>query len=333
MDKYMRNQSLVSIIVIFFNAQLYFEETIQSILDQTYTCWELLLVDDGSTDGSTEVALKYASQYPGQIFYYEHEQHQNRGMSATRNLGIRRAKGAYLTFLDADDIWLPNTLADQVRLLESHPDAAMVYGPIQWWYSWTGQPEDLNRDFVDKAGVETNALVEPPTLFLLFLQQKIAIAGMLLRRQIIDQIGGFENKFRGLYEDQVFCSKICLKYPVFVSGQYWYKYRQHPQSCCSIAEKTGKEYAVRQEFLQWVKKYIDEQNIQNAKVKQTLRWELFLSRYPMVLTIVRPVPALFALGRRILPASVRHMLWVLSNKTIDSFKMRSQSKLNKGGIQ
>lgn len=322
-------QPLVSVIVIFFNAQPYIEETIQSILNQTYPNWELLLVDDGSTDGSTEVALKYVSQYPEQISYHEHEGHQNRGMSATRNLGIRQAKGTYLTFLDADDLWLPNTLSDQVKLLEAYPDAGMVYGPIQWWYSWTGQADDRHRDVVERVGVKTNTLIQPPTLFLLLLQQKIAISGMLLRKEVVDRVGGFNEDFRGLYEDQVFCSKICLQYPVFVSDQWWYKYRQHSQSCCSVAERTKQESPARQTFLQWVRQYVAEQNIQNSKVSKILSRELMFARRPIMRLIIHPIPFLihflFVLGRRTLPVSVRVRMWNFGVSTIDSFQARMQT--------
>ncbi|NEO11122.1 MAG: glycosyltransferase family 2 protein [Moorea sp. SIO3F7] len=273
----MNNKSLVSTIIIFLNPEPFIQETIESVFAQTYDNWELLLVDDGSTDGSTEIALQYARKYPEKVRYLEHEGHQNRGMSATRNLGIRHAKGEYIAFLDADDIWLPNTLAEQVVLLNAHPEAAMVYGPIQWWYSWTGNPEDQQRDYFEKVGVQTDTLINPPTLFLLLLQRRISISGMLLRRQIVEDVGGFEENFRGLYEDQVFCSKICLHAPVFPVSNCWYKYRQHPNNCCSIAEKTGKEYIARLFYLNWVGQYLSEHKIKDIKVWYVFIKELLLA--------------------------------------------------------
>jgi glycosyltransferase involved in cell wall biosynthesis len=72
------------------------------------------------------------------VRYLEHEGHQNLGMSASRNLGIRHAQGEYLAILDADDVWLLHILEEQVAVLESHPEAAIVYGSLYWWYSWTG---------------------------------------------------------------------------------------------------------------------------------------------------------------------------------------------------
>ena len=104
---------------------------IESVLGQTYDRWELVLVDDGSNDRSTGIARDYATRFPEKVRYVEHDGHRNRGMSASRNLGIRMGEGAFVTFLDADDVWLPGKLQDQVTLLESHPEAAFVCGPAQ----------------------------------------------------------------------------------------------------------------------------------------------------------------------------------------------------------
>ena len=103
----MSSKPLVSGIIIFLNAEKFIEEAIDSVFAQTYDNWELLLVDDGSTDRSTKIAQQYAQHYLAKVRYLEHENHQNLGMSATRNLGIRNVKGKYIAFLDADDVWLP----------------------------------------------------------------------------------------------------------------------------------------------------------------------------------------------------------------------------------
>ena len=82
---------LVSVIVIFLNAADFLQEAIDSVLAQSYKDWELLLVDDRSNDGSSEIAKTFASRNPLRIHYLEHEAHRNLGMSATRNLGLRHA--------------------------------------------------------------------------------------------------------------------------------------------------------------------------------------------------------------------------------------------------
>lgn len=290
----MTSKPLISCIIIFFNpGKKFFIEAIESVFAQTEKNWELLLVDDGSTDGTTEIARLYAEKYSVKVRYLEHEKHQNRGMSATRNLGIQHAKGEYITFLDADDIWLSNTLEEQAAILYSHPDAAMVYGPIQWWYSWTENSEDIKRDFIESwaeySGLQTNTLIQPPTLFLLLLQGKMCISGMLVRRQVIEKVGGFEDTFRGLYEDQVFCSKICLQFPVFLASQCWYKYRQHSNSCCAIAEKTKTEYwhLQRPEFLEWLEQYLLKQGFKNTKGWKLVQKQLWQYRHPILNSLLK----------------------------------------------
>jgi len=138
--------------MIFLNAEAFIQEAIQSIFAQTEDRWELLLVDDGSTDRSTVMAQEFAQRHPDKVRYVEHERHQNLGMSASRNLGIANARGNYIAFLDADDVWLPNKLHEQVAALEAHPEAGMVYGPTQYWHSWTNKREDREKDFQGDIG-------------------------------------------------------------------------------------------------------------------------------------------------------------------------------------
>src|SRR5438105_7879903 len=187
---------MVSVIIIFLNAESFIEEAIESVLAQAYTAWELLLVDDGSTDTSTAIALRYAEQHAWKIRYLEHEEHQNRGMSASRNLGIHNARGEYIAFLDADDVWLPHKLEQQVAILEQQPGAAMVYGPVLLWYSWVRDAQNSQQDFVmQELGVPLSTLVKPPVLvnFLLERANRGATplpSGILIRRQIAKGVRG-----------------------------------------------------------------------------------------------------------------------------------------------
>jgi glycosyltransferase involved in cell wall biosynthesis len=276
-------QPLVSVIVIFFNAEKFLSEALDSVLGQTYSNWELLLVDDGSTDQSTAMAQQYCERYPEQVSYFEHPGHQNKGMSASRNLGIQKAKGSYIALLDADDVWLPTTLAEQVLLLESHPDAAMVYGPIQWWYSWTGDVQDRKRDFLQPLRIQADSLVRPPTLLRIFLEHEGSKpAGILVRRKSIDKIGGFEETFTGMYEDQVFCAKLCLQEQVYVSSASWYKYRQHKDSCCAIAVRTKQYRSQREKFLDWLETYLVEHHVQDPGIDRALGKALMPYRHPIL---------------------------------------------------
>ncbi|WP_225892759.1 glycosyltransferase family 2 protein [Nostoc sphaeroides] len=298
----MNKKPLVSCIIIFLNAgEKFFVEAIESIFAQTYDNWELLLADDGSTDESTEIALRYAQQYPEKVRYVEHEGHQNRGMSATRNLGIRQAKGEYIAFLDADDIWLTQKLEKQVAILEAQPQTGMVCGPTQYWYSWTGNPEDTLRDSMREIGVlDPNRLYQPPTLLRLLLQNQInapATCGVLLRKELLEKIGGFEEAFRGLFEDRVFFAKVYLKASVFVSSECWDKYRQHPDSTCSVEEKSGQynpsgKSPTHLVYLNWMREYLSQQEVNDKQVWKALQMQMQSYQplnQPLILRLLRKI--------------------------------------------
>ena len=265
----------VSVIVIFKAAEPFLKAAIASVYAQTFPNWELLLVDDGSTDASTALAQRSAELDGGRVRYLEHADHANRGMSATRNLGIAHARGEFIAFLDADDELVPNALEDQVAVLRAHPRVGMVYGPLEYWYGWTGDPEDRARDFVHPIGVPVDRIYEPPSLIAHFVQNAgFAPAGILVRRALLERVGGFEESFPGLYEDQVFAAKVCRAAPVFASGRCWYRYRQHPSSCCLSAQREGRLEASRRLFLRWLVAYLDEEGLAGSHAWQQARKEL-----------------------------------------------------------
>lgn len=298
---------LVSVIIIFLNGEQFIEETIASIFSQTYDYWELLLVDDGSTDRSSEIALQYAQKYPQKVRYLEHPNHQNKGMSASRNLGIVHAQGNYIGFLDADDLWLPQKLEQQITILNNYPEASMVYGRTQIWYSWAENPPPNVSDHFYDLGVEPNNIINPPTLFLLLLKNKCqtpTTCNALIRREVFDNIGKFEESFRTMYEDQAFFSKVLLNTPVFVSDQCWAKYRQHSASCSSQAE-TQQYYQWRLPFISWLENYLSTQNIQNSEVWKVFQWEKWQCKYPVFMNFFNRVYYFLIYIKNILHSKLR----------------------------
>ena len=120
------DRPLVSVIIPAYKAAAYIDETLQSVLAQTYPNVEVILINDGSPD--TEAFEHAIARYRDRISYLRQE---NRGPSAARNAGIRRARGEYLAFLDADDVWYPNCLTAQVDLaLSRQPACDLVYGDV-----------------------------------------------------------------------------------------------------------------------------------------------------------------------------------------------------------
>lgn len=305
---------IVTAIIIFLNGERYIEESIQSIFSQTYKHWELLLVDDGSTDESSTIARRYAEQYADRVFYLEHEGHQNRGMSASRNLGIQHARGEFIAFLDADDIWLPYKLEEQLKIFDAFPDAGMVYGKTLLWHSWTNKPEDSNKDRFLSLGVRPNALIKPPRLLLTLLEgsQAPTTCNAIVRKSVIEQVGHFEEEFRGMYEDQVFFSKVLLQIPVFVSDRCWAKYRQHSDSCYNNTVKDlEKARAARLIFLTWLKNYFQQQKMQSFYLWFFLLKDIALCQNIRVLQLWSNAKnSLMQAGRKFLPTSTRESLWL-----------------------
>lgn len=306
----------VSVITIFLNAGDYLEEAIASVLAQSIDDWELLLVDDGSSDQSSGTARAYAERYPGKIRYLEHEGHANRGMSASRNLGIDHAGGRYVAFLDADDVWLPERLERHLAVLEARPEVDMVYGPTLYWYSWTGRPQDQDRDVIGPVGLQSGTVVEPPNLLSFFLENRgrytPGIGSILARREAMVRIGGFDGTFRGLFEDQVFFAKICLESRVCVLDACLDKYRQHLKSAVHMALIRGDYSPARpnqpeRRFLCWLDAYVRQRDLANAGLRQAIDTALWPYRHP-----IRAAGGRFLrrpLGE--LRSQVKDLLWIV----------------------
>jgi len=264
----------VSVIIIFLNPGAYLREAIDSVFMQTSTDWEMLLCDDGSTDVGTQIAKEFAEQHPDRVRYLEHAGHANHGMSATRNLGLRHARGTYVSWLDADDVWTPTKVDDQVRLLEENPQAAMVFGPAELWFSWTGQQEDYRRDFIQDVGLTPNRLLSPPELVANFLTSDMHFCtGVMVKRDILTQIGNYEEDFKGDFEDIIVHSKLALRHPVYFSSKTWYRYRQHPSQYSESVRKSSQQRQTRIPFLERLIGHMTEHGFdkQYPELLQTLK--------------------------------------------------------------
>jgi len=316
----LRGEPRVSVIMPFLNLERFIEESIESVLAQTYASWELLLIDDGSTDQSTVIAKAYAERYPDRIRYFEHEGRENRGASATRNLGIRHARGEYLALLDADDVWLPYKLEQQVPLLDSLPSAGSLYGNTLWWYSWTGMPEDQRRDFMPRMGVPLNTLLAPPQLLVDSIKGQAAVpctCSLLMRRSVVEQIGGFEEDFHLVFTDQAFYTKLFLAAPVYAADGCWDKYRRHDDSACSVVERTGQLEQKRVAYLHWFASYLARQQISNGELLESIQQELRWHARPVLYRTREKVRELRERGRlrtirtvrELLPPSAHAWMW------------------------
>ena len=266
-----RSSTGVSVVVPFLDPGVFFLEAIASVLAQSYQDWELLLVDDGSSDGSETLAAALEDLHPDRVRRFRHEGGVTRGMSASRNLGLSHARGEYVAFLDADDVWFPGKLQEQTTLLAAHPRVAMVYGPTEWWYSWSGEPDDQERDFLQTLGVPLDSVIEPPALVTALLRREHpTMTPALVRRDALVRAGGFEDSFTGLYEDQAASVRLAVEHPVLVSSRCWYRWRQHPRSSCAVSLATGRYEQAREVYLDWLTGFLAERRIGDPEVLRAL---------------------------------------------------------------
>ena len=266
---------LISVIIPFFRDEAFLEEAIKSVLDQTYTNWELLLVDDGGSEAAMEIAKQYAQAHPQKIFYKSHPNRVNKGAAATRNLGVQLAKAEWLAFLDADDCWMPQKLEVQATIVQRFPESRMICEASLYWNSW--KPEG-GVDTVILVGNLKEGLYHPPQLLQrLYPFGKGAApcpCSLLVHKKALEQVGGFEASFRGdmqLYEDQVMLTKMYLQFPVFVSRQCHNKYRERSGSCMDNVHGAGKYHMIRQFYLRFFESYLNEQNLRTKQTDQLLR--------------------------------------------------------------
>ena len=218
---------LVSIIVPCYNQAQYLDEALQSLLNQTFTDWECIIVNDGSTDTTEGVALKWETKDPRFTYIYQ----ENGGVSSARNLGIEKAKAEFILTLDADDKYEASFLEKAMTVLVDNPEIGIVS-------SW-------GRYFTNEKQLQIYKLMGKSTVDFLF--QNAAIGTSLFRKVCWEQVGGYdENPENGL-EDWEFYLRVCaLGWNVHIIEEVLFFYRQH---------ETSRTVAVNKKYNQ-AKKYL-----------------------------------------------------------------------------
>lgn len=270
----------VSILMPFYQTADFIDEAIRSVLGQTYTHWELLLIHDGGTDGSLEIASRWAAQYPDRIRLLAHPEGNNHGLPAARNLGLAQARGAYIALLDADDLWLPEKLQHQMLLASHHPHCALFGEASLYWYSWSPQAQE--PDQVIAPGITADTCIAPPqaalTLYPLGEGAAPCPSSLLMKTAVLKRLGGFETAFSGPYmvfEDQAFLIKFYLQETVYFASTCLNRYRQRPESLMGTLQQKGNYLEVKRYFFRWLQNYLHT-SLPNAdpRVMQALKRNL-----------------------------------------------------------
>jgi glycosyltransferase involved in cell wall biosynthesis/SAM-dependent methyltransferase len=298
----------VSVIVPLWNVQPFLPSAVESVFGQTFRGWELVLVDDGSTDGSAELARAYAARAPERVRYLQHPGGGHRGVAASRNLGVRNARGRYLAFLDAEDVWFPAKLERQLTILEAEPRAAMIDSPAQVWHSWSEKPEDRERDYVVNPFSDPG-LVAPPALLLSRLANATdlpTLSTVLIRREALDRVGGFDESFPAAvqkWEDAAFLSKVHLRESVFVMTECSSRIRRHQHSPRAIMSRTGHMREGQLSYLGWLERHLKQYSVDAADIWQAHRRAVWPLRHPVLAAARKGLGAVSAANARRLVVS------------------------------
>ncbi len=235
---------LVSVVIPVFNGEKTIRETIESVLNQTLTDFELVVINDGSQDGTLDIVERIPDSRI-QVFSYP-----NVGQSTSRNRGIEIAKGDYISFIDADDLWTPDKLEAQLQALQANPKAGVAYS----WTDWIDESSQL----LGKGSYNT----EQGAVFTKLLLNDFVANGsnVLIRRQALTEVGGFDPSVTPA-EDWDLWLRLAARYEFVAVRSPQILYRISPNSAsfnvwkmeASSLQVIDKAFAVAPESLQYLK--------------------------------------------------------------------------------
>lgn len=299
----------ISVIIPTYNAAQYLPKAIESILNQTYKNFEIIIVDDGSTDNTKEVLTPYLSSI---IYIYQ----ENKKQAFARNVALKKAQGDYIAFLDADDLWLPKTLEIQNLALDLYPEIVMVFGNIIEFdekenFEIGGiKQEELNIFEKSNTINFNNKKIEifyGNVFQYLFKGNFIPIMTVMLKKSVLEKIGNFDESTVPT-EDYHLWLRISKNYPIGYLKQNLAKTRilQNSSSRKNIDFSYGQE-------IKTLKKIIKMKiNIPSQIIKKHLAYKYFRQGYAcFIFQKINKARKLFALSLIYYPFQNRTFFYFL----------------------
>ena len=285
----------VSVVIPCYKQAQFLPEAVASVVAQTFTDWEIIIVDDGSPDDTAAVAQRLIAVYPDRCIRLIRQ--DNRGLAEARNVGIRAARAPYILPLDADDLIEPEMLAQTVTALDVHPDVGFVYTDVR------------------RFGAENNILRTLPYSLERLRFENLMMPATLLRREAWEQVGGFRafSPVQG-YEDREFWVSLAdAGWKGLHIPQPLLRYRRTEGSMLSQARRHDLELRARifldhprlyePDVLAWARRVLSPEWSVNGALRSPWHWLLAYLGY--VALIRRHHPAL------LLPAIVHPFFWRL----------------------
>jgi glycosyltransferase involved in cell wall biosynthesis len=246
----------VSVIIPTYNRALIIKDAIQSVLNQTFSDYEIIVVDDGSTDNTSNVVNDMRS-HSGKVRYIYQE---NKGRSAARNIGIRAARGNYVAFLDSDDMFLPEKLRVQLMTLKNNLDFGMVFSHVLRMDEHGNILEDINQGKEKLTG-----WIYPELLFI--KKNIITIPSVMVRKRVLNEIGGFDESMH-ICEDLDLWRRIAMNHQIL----------QMNEPLAIIRHRMNESLDVLG-YLEARTLYYDKAFADDPSLKKTLQKRLFSEMY------------------------------------------------------
>ena len=223
----MKFTPLISVVIPAYNAEQFLDETLESVFAQTYENWECIIVNDGSTDNTESVAKKWCEKDARFRYFYK----ENSGASDTRNLGIKEARGEYIAFLDADDLYMPNFLEVCLENLVEKDVDLVAPKMLEFWDVRNGLIEEEDKKDYVYSGKEGIAL---------FLHSNRLTMALLCKKSVMDEVGGFtwHKKAEDLH---CWLKVLFAGYKIYRLGEYYAYRRMHNNSWSSMDINCSKE--------------------------------------------------------------------------------------------
>lgn len=191
----------ISVIIPTYNREASIVKAIESVLNQTYTIQEVIVVDDGSTDNTEDVVHQIRDE---RVKFYK--TYENHGAGAARNYGVKQAKCELIAFHDSDDEWLPDKIEKQVTYMETHPNVGLVYT------AFTAYSSNDIFEFPPQFK-ENSHLYEGCLLRILLMHNTVGTPTILMPKKIFDELNGFDEQMNAL-EDWEFAIRVADRYRI-----------------------------------------------------------------------------------------------------------------------
>ena len=243
----------ISVLVTSYNYERYIQKTLDSILAQSYKNYEVIIVDDGSTDNSVSVINEYVAKYKN-FYLYQHDGAVNKGLPASFKLGVEKSKGEYVAVLESDDYWAPSNLLAKVKMINKYPDAIIISNNV---IPFGDNVTEVSKakpyvELLNSQLQEKNIIPASKSL----LNHIPTFSATTIKKDVLSRLD-FDTPIPA-FLDLYLYTQIFAKYPLYYIAQpitYW---RRHPKSYNAISNQAN-NYVKSDEFLRKINDVLAKQ--------------------------------------------------------------------------